>query len=106
LRIKHAPRTVCGFQSCKARTCRGGSNRIAGIRALGIVLARPIWNKEHSAEETGCQYKPGVSDMHTSGPVLIMQLPEKLKRAEAEAFCLELQPLLQSDRPRLVLDCS
>ena len=44
--------------------------------------------------------------MYTSGPVIVMQLPEQLKRAEAEAFCSELQPLLEADRPRLVLDCS
>ena len=44
--------------------------------------------------------------MSTSGPVIVMQLPEQLKRAEAQAFCKELQPLLEADRPRLVLDCS
>lgn len=44
--------------------------------------------------------------MYTSGPVIVMQLPEQLKRAEAQAFCKELQPLLEADRPRLVLDCS
>jgi anti-sigma B factor antagonist len=44
--------------------------------------------------------------MFTSGPVIVMQLPEQLKRAEVGAFMEELQPLLESDRPRLVLDCS
>ena len=44
--------------------------------------------------------------MYTSGPVIVMQLPEQLKRAEAQAFCRELQPLLEGERPRLVLDCS
>ena len=44
--------------------------------------------------------------MSTSGPVIVMQLPEQLKRAQAQAFCNELRPLLEADRPRLVLDCS
>lgn len=44
--------------------------------------------------------------MYTSGPVIVMQLPEQLKRVEAEAVCRELQPLFEGDRPRLVLDCS
>lgn len=44
--------------------------------------------------------------MYTSGPVIVMQLPEQLKRTEAQAFCAELQPLLEGERPRLVLDCS
>jgi len=35
-----------------------------------------------------------------------MQLPEQLKHAEVRAFCDELQPLLEADRPRIVLDCS
>jgi anti-anti-sigma factor len=35
-----------------------------------------------------------------------MQLPEQLKHAEVKTFCEELQPLLESDRPRIVLDCS
>jgi anti-sigma B factor antagonist len=44
--------------------------------------------------------------MSTSGPVIVMQLPEQLKRQEVGPFLEELQPLLESDRPRLVLDCS
>jgi anti-sigma B factor antagonist len=35
-----------------------------------------------------------------------MQVPEQLKHTEVNAFLNELQPLLESDRPRLVLDCS
>jgi anti-sigma B factor antagonist len=42
--------------------------------------------------------------MYTSGPVIVMQLPEQLNQREAKAFCEELQPLLESDRPRVVLD--
>src|SRR3981081_4445667 len=44
--------------------------------------------------------------MSTSGPVIVMQLPEQLKRPEVAPFLDELQPLLESDRPRVVLDCS
>lgn len=42
--------------------------------------------------------------MYTSGPVIVMQLPEQLNQREAKAFCEELQPLLETDRPRVVLD--
>jgi anti-sigma B factor antagonist len=35
-----------------------------------------------------------------------MELPEKLNHAEGKAFLVELQPLLEVDRPRIVLDCS
>lgn len=35
-----------------------------------------------------------------------MEAPEKLNHSEAQAFLAELQPMLQSDRPRVVLDCS
>ncbi len=44
--------------------------------------------------------------MYTKGPVVVMELPEQLRRAEAERFLGELQPLLENDRPSLVLDCS
>ncbi len=44
--------------------------------------------------------------MFTSGPVIIMELPEILNHAEGKAFLAELQPLLVDDRPRIVLDCS
>src|SRR5258708_32365070 len=44
--------------------------------------------------------------MSTSGPVIVMQRPEQLKRQEVGPFLDELQPLLESDRPRVVLDCS
>jgi anti-sigma B factor antagonist len=35
-----------------------------------------------------------------------MELPERLNQVEGEKFLSELQPLLQNDRPRVVLDCS
>lgn len=44
--------------------------------------------------------------MHKSGPVIIMQLPERLNHRDVQAFSAELQPILESDRPRVVLDCS
>lgn len=39
-------------------------------------------------------------------PVVIMELPEALNRETAQKFLLELHPLLESHRPRIVLDCS
>jgi anti-sigma B factor antagonist len=44
--------------------------------------------------------------MHTSRPVIVMQLPEQLTHTEVGKFLDELQPLLESDCPRMVLDCS
>jgi anti-sigma B factor antagonist len=44
--------------------------------------------------------------MYSSRPVIVMQVPEQLKHAEVNTFLNELQPLLESDRPRLVMDCS
>lgn len=44
--------------------------------------------------------------MSSNGPVIVMEAPEKLNHSEGQAFLAELQPLLESDRPRIVLDCS
>lgn len=44
--------------------------------------------------------------MHTSGPVVVMELPQQLNRAQVKIFLGELQPLLDAERPRLVLECS
>jgi anti-anti-sigma factor len=44
--------------------------------------------------------------MSTKGPVIVMEAPENLNYSEGRAFLAELQPLLESDRPRIVLDCS
>jgi anti-sigma B factor antagonist len=44
--------------------------------------------------------------MRTVGPVIIMELPEQLKYAEVQTFLGDLRPLLETDRPRIVLDCS
>jgi len=44
--------------------------------------------------------------MQTSGPVVVMQVPEILNVKEVHSFMEELGPLLESNRPRIVLDCS
>ena len=44
--------------------------------------------------------------MLTSGPVVVMQVPEILNVREVHSFMQELGPLLESNRPRIVLDCS
>jgi anti-sigma B factor antagonist len=44
--------------------------------------------------------------MSTRGPVIVMELPERLNYEEGNTFLDEVQPLLEGDRPRLVLDCS
>ena len=44
--------------------------------------------------------------MLTSGPVVVMQVPEILNLEEVHNFMQELGPLLESNRPRVVLDCS
>ncbi len=44
--------------------------------------------------------------MYTRGPVIVMELPEHLDRAEVKTFLTELQPLLEEERPSIVLDCS
>lgn len=44
--------------------------------------------------------------MSTNGPVVVMQVPEHLDHSQAPVFSQELAPLLESHRPRIVLDCS
>jgi anti-anti-sigma factor len=44
--------------------------------------------------------------MLTSGPVVVMQVPEVLNAREVQNFMQELGPLLESNRPRVVFDCS
>src|SRR5215469_14314534 len=44
--------------------------------------------------------------MLTSGPVVVMQVPEVLNAREIQSFMEEMGPLLESNRPRVVLDCS
>ena len=44
--------------------------------------------------------------MYPTRPVIVMQAPQRLNQASAEAFFEEMKPLLQAERPRIVLDCS
>ena len=44
--------------------------------------------------------------MSTSGPVVIMQIPERLNLEGVRTFLQEVKPLLDCHRPRIVLDCS
>jgi anti-sigma B factor antagonist len=44
--------------------------------------------------------------MSVSRPVVVMQLPELLDREHAQSFMQDVEPLFESHRPRLVLDCS
>jgi anti-sigma B factor antagonist len=44
--------------------------------------------------------------MIISRPVVVMQLPEQVNLSNARAFLQELDPLLETHRPRIVLDCS
>ncbi len=51
------------------------------------------------------KFKRG-KNMLTSGPVVVMQVPEQLNAVEVQNFMQELGPLLESNRPRIVLECS
>src|SRR6201993_3480259 len=44
--------------------------------------------------------------MLTSGPIVVMQVPEDLSVGEVHNFMQELGPLLEANRPRIVLDLS
>ncbi|HTS37665.1 MAG TPA: STAS domain-containing protein [Candidatus Solibacter sp.] len=44
--------------------------------------------------------------MSVSRPVVVMQLPEEFNAETSQAFCKEIEPLLEAHRPRIVLDCS
>lgn len=44
--------------------------------------------------------------MSTNRPVVVMQMPEQLNLGQIPNFVQELAPLLESHRPRIVLDCS
>jgi anti-sigma B factor antagonist len=44
--------------------------------------------------------------MLTHRPVLVMEMPQQLNSVEARTFMQELEPLLDSPRPRIVFDCS
>lgn len=44
--------------------------------------------------------------METNRPVVVKHLPEKMKLQQARAFLREVEPILRSDRPQIVFDCS
>jgi anti-sigma B factor antagonist len=44
--------------------------------------------------------------MLISGPIVVIQVPEALNTKEVHNFTQELRPLLESNRPRIVLDLS
>ncbi len=44
--------------------------------------------------------------METNRPVVVKRIPERLNMKQARAFCREIEPILNSDRPQFVLDCS
>ena len=44
--------------------------------------------------------------MLANRPVVIVQLPEQLNPSTAQNFLQEVEPLFESHRPRIVLDCS
>ena len=44
--------------------------------------------------------------MNASNPVVVMEVPERLDFKQGQSFFFELQPMLETDRPRIVLDCS
>jgi anti-sigma B factor antagonist len=44
--------------------------------------------------------------MSISGPVIVIQLPNEMNQLGARTFLHEMALLVESDRPRIVLDCS
>lgn len=42
----------------------------------------------------------------TNRPVVVKRIPERLNLKQARAFCREIEPILNSDRPQIVFDCS
>jgi anti-sigma B factor antagonist len=44
--------------------------------------------------------------METNRPVVVKRIPERLNLRQARAFCREIEPILRSDRPQIVFDCS
>lgn len=44
--------------------------------------------------------------MESNRPVVVKRVPERFNLKQARAFLAEVQPLLRSDRPQIVFDCS
>ena len=64
---------------------------------------------EHGGEQEldrKVKTRKGEYKMLTSGPIVVMQVPEVLNVGEVHNFMQELGPLLESNRPRVVLDLS
>jgi anti-sigma B factor antagonist len=47
-----------------------------------------------------------MKDTNIRNPVIVMEVPRILNHEEGQAFWFDLQPLLETDRPRIVLECS
>jgi anti-sigma B factor antagonist len=44
--------------------------------------------------------------METSRPVIVKRMPDRLNQKQARVFLHDIQPLLNTDRPQIVFDCS
>jgi anti-sigma B factor antagonist len=44
--------------------------------------------------------------METSRPVIVKRMPDRLNQKQARMFLRDIQPLLNTDRPQIVFDCS
>ena len=44
--------------------------------------------------------------METNRPVVVKRVPDRLNLKQARTFLAEVQPMLRSDRPQMVFDCS
>ena len=44
--------------------------------------------------------------MESNRPVVVRRVPERLNLKQARAFLAEVEPMLRSDRPQVVFDCS
>jgi len=47
-----------------------------------------------------------MDEMISGRPVIVKQLPDKFSAEQGRTFLLEVESSLNTDRPRLVLDCS
>jgi anti-sigma B factor antagonist len=44
--------------------------------------------------------------MSINRPVVVKRIPEHVNLKQARSFCREIEPILNSDRPQIVFDCS
>jgi len=82
-----------------------GANRRPMLRVAWLYL---LLNEHGGEQELDRKVKTrkGEYKMLTSGPIVVMQVPEVLNVGEVHNFMQELGPLLESNRPRVVLDLS